>query len=219
MTKCLDLVGKNFNRLTVIKRVENNRFGQTQWLCECECGKKIIVKGYHLKNGNTRSCGCLQRETIGNISRKHGGAHNRLYIIWRNMKQRCNDIKNCSYKNYGERGMRVCEEWLDFENFRDWALENGYDFYAKRGECTLDRIDNNGNYCPENCQWVSMKEQGLNRRNNHNITINGKTHCIAEWARIFGIKREIIKDRILSGWDEVQAVTTPVRKYGIIKLT
>lgn len=203
MGKCIDLTGQKFGRLTVIKRAENKGTRAT-WLCKCDCGNELIVVGKNLRTGNTKSCGCYQQDIAREAQTKHKGSNTRLYGVWACMIQRCSNPNNCSYKRYGARGIKVYEEWFDFVVFQNWALQNGY-----ADNLSIDRIDVNGNYEPSNCRWATQKEQCQNTRKNHNITINGETHCINEWARIYNIKREIIKDRILRGWDEVKAVITP----------
>lgn len=208
MGKCIDLMGRKFGRLTVIKRAENNGTRAT-WLCKCDCGNELTVIGKNLRNGNTKSCGCYQQDKARETQTRHKGRNTRLYGVWACMIQRCTNPNNDSYKRYGARGIKVCDDWLDFGKFQEWAMANGYNPNAKRNECTLDRINNNSNYQPDNCRWINIQKQCQNTRKNHNITINGETHCISEWARIYNIKREIIKDRIKRGWDEVKAITTP----------
>lgn len=159
----IDLTGKRYNRLTVI-----SFHGDGRWLCRCDCGNYKIINGSSLKNGNTKSCGCIHSEQLAkrnSDNRKHGHTDDRLYGIWHGIKQRCCDPNRKDYKNYGGRGIKVCDEWLnDFSAFREWAIASGYDYNAKFMECTIDRIDNNGNYEPDNCHWVSMKEQTKTRR-------------------------------------------------------
>lgn len=170
-----DISNQRFGRLTVIERAENSKSGKTRWRCQCDCGNTVSVQASSLKGGITRSCGCLQREIVSQNNRsmvgklhplfKHGDKGSRLYTIWRNMKKRCNNPNRRDYKNYGGRGIVVCDEWLhDYTAFHNWAMANGYDPDAPYGQCTLDRIDVDGNYCPQNCRWVSMAVQNQNKQ-------------------------------------------------------
>ena len=213
MSSFKDLTGKRFGRLVVIERVEShiqpNGQRKTQWLCQCDCGEKIIIKASDLKSGHTRSCGCLRIEKIT----KHGLFGTRIYIIWHNIKHRCYNPKDSNYKNYGSRGITMCKEWLnDFHSFYNWAMTNGYDENAKRGECTIDRIDVNGNYVPSNCRFVNIKIQQSNKTNNHLITYNGETHNISEWSEILNIKFGTLFARLKRGWSIEKTLTMPVRK-------
>lgn len=169
MPEFIDLTGKRFGRLTVSERSlfsGNSKKPITYWECNCDCGNKTVVQGGALRRGVTQSCGCLQKEwTKENKPRTtHGSANSRLYQVWSLMKQRCELPSNNRYYAYGALGVRVCPEWHDFITFQKWAYENGYDPGSPRGACTIDRIDPEGNYCPENCRWVSMKIQNSNKR-------------------------------------------------------
>lgn len=176
----IDLTGQQYGRLTVIKRAEN--IGKNvAWLCKCECGKEKAVLGSHLKSGATQSCGCLLKEHTKSLTKPtHGMSESRLYNIYAAMKQRCYNQGIKSFKDYGGRGIEVCEEWRNsFEAFYEWAMANGY-----ADNLTLDRIDVNGNYEPTNCRWATRKEQNNNKRNNCKITYKDETHTLAEWIEI-----------------------------------
>jgi hypothetical protein len=143
---------------------------------------------------------------------KHGGTGTRLHKVWITMKQRCSNPNGDEYHRYGGRGIRVCEEWLSFANFRDWAMANGYNPNAPRGTCTLDRIDNDGNYEPSNCRWVDMREQMKNRpKRGLFYEYNGESHTLYDWAKIMGTSHSLLRNRIRWGWDIEQALTAPVR--------
>lgn len=214
--KLIDLTGQVYERLTVIKRVDDyispSGDRKVQWLCKCKCGKEVIVTGNNLKNGNIKSCGCYNRELLPKINSTHNASNTRLYHIWTCMKDRCYNPKNKKYKDYGGRGIIICDEWInDFEAFANWAYDNGYIENVSRGECTIDRIDVNGNYCQQNCRWVNQKVQTNNKRNNHYITYNGETHTVTEWNNILGYKKGVLSRRIFSGWSIEDAFTKPVK--------
>lgn len=215
--KGTDITGQKFGRLTVLKRMDRiDSQGRRLYECLCECGKVTYVNSHDLKNGSTKSCGCLGAELFLSRITKHGAYKTRLYKVWGDMKNRCTNKNNDHYKDYGGRGITVCDDWMRFESFRDWAFSHGYDEYAKFGVCTLDRIDVNGNYCPENCRWVDAKTQSNNKRTNVYLEFDGQRHTISEWSEITGIGKTVIRQRILSGWDVEKALTTipkPGGKY------
>lgn len=202
----INLIGQKFNMLTPIKYMGKNKWGQSMWLCKCDCGKEKIVQGNRLKNGGTRSCGCLYKKC--NI--KHGRSRSKAYSIWQNMIQRCQNPNFKIYKYYGGEGITVCNQW---DINKGGSFEN---FYADVGEIpkglTLDRIDNNGNYSPDNWQLVTRKEQGKNRRNNKLYNYNGEIKCGSGFAEKYRINRSTLESRLKRGLSIEKALTIPVRK-------
>lgn len=210
------MIGRRFCRLVVIdegeKRLKRNGFYDDRWICKCDCGNVKTISGHSLRYGNTKSCGCLGREK-GNENLliaqtpKHNQFGTRLYNIWGKMNSRCNCKSATQYPRYGGRGIKVCEEWRKFIPFYEWSMANGY-----RDDLSIDRIDVNGNYCPENCRWVTWKQQANNRRNTRYLTYNGKTMCVKDWETETGINSVTIKHRIDKfGWSVERALTEKVR--------
>lgn len=155
----IDLTGQRFGMLTVVSRDGTTKHRTVTWLCRCDCGGETIVAGNDLKRNHTKSCGCLRQGLA-----KHRKTDTRLFNVWKSMKRRCNGKTDKNYDRYGGRGITVCEEWQhNFQAFYDWSMANGYDENAPRGKCTIDRIDNDKGYLPENCRWVDMKVQTRNR--------------------------------------------------------
>lgn len=216
MSKVHDLTGQRFGRLLVVERNGSNNNGRAMWKCKCDCGSEVTILGSMLLNNKAMSCGCLRREiakeTMTKASTKHGGKHDRLYNIWAGMKKRCYSSSNKSYYNYGARGITVCDEWLhDYQAFKDWAYANGYKDSADKYECTLDRVNSNGNYSPDNCRWVNALQQANNRRDNVTIRLGDEIHTIPEWSRITGISISALRGRVSSCWSAERILSEPVR--------
>lgn len=205
MSKAIDITGQKFGKLTAIKLHHIKRYEsctKRYWLCKCECGNSAIVSQGQLTCGKTKSCGCMQSLYF---ETKHKMAHTRLYNTWENMRKRCYKKQDKHYKWYGARGIKTCEEWKnDFVPFMNWALNNGYN-----EKLTLDRIDVNKDYTPENCRWVNWITQQRNKRSNHLLTYKNKTLCISEWADIYNINRSTLSYRIKKGWSIEKALNTP----------
>lgn len=205
-----DLQNQRFGKLIVIGYAYTNERNRAVWLCECDCGKKKEVTTGNLKSGTTRSCGCLHKEQLAKKLTTHGEYGSRLYWCWHNMKARCFNENDKRYMSYGGRGITVCEEWLVFENFRAWAMENGY-----ADDLSIDRINVNGNYEPSNCKWSSDIEQARNKRNNRLVTYEGKTQTLKEWAEELGVNYYTLHSRIVKrGWSVERALTKGAVMYG-----
>jgi len=175
MSKRIDMTGKKYGKWTVISSVGNNDVGQSKWLCECECGKRVIILGYTLRQGSSRGCKTCGLKT-GNLKKiKHGdafkGKTERLYTIWLHMKARCLNKNSCDYKYYGGKGVCIYNEWKDYKLFKDWAIIFGY-----KNDLTIDRINSNGNYEPSNCQWVTLSEN-IRRRNYDRANHSRDSYC------------------------------------------
>ena len=186
MSKFVDLTGRKFGELTVVRRVENHRSGQAMWLCTCSCGGEHKATSHNLTCGDVRTCGCLSRKLAAEKITRHGRYNTPAYNSWRGMKDRCTNPKHSAYARYGGRGITVCDRWLEsFENF-----------YADMGERpskqhTLDRINNDGPYSPENCRWATWEEQANNRRNNVWIEFQGERLSAAQWRKRLGVVSDL----------------------------
>lgn len=202
--KNVDLTGKRFGKLVAISIDHKSNSGtRVYWKCVCDCGGTRVVSNDHLKNGDVSDCGCYRKHIAH--WKKHGMCDTRLYNIWSLMKERCYNSKRKEYPNYGGRGICVCPEWHDAKTFIDWAIKNGYS-----KNLTLDRIDNNGNYCPNNCRWVDRKKQMNNRRNNHYISYNGEKMTITQLAEKNGLTYSQLYKRIKLGWTIEKAISEPI---------
>lgn len=188
----IDLTGKRFGRL-IAKEIAESRNWVVYWKCICDCGNTTTVSSAKLRNGKTRSCGCLRKEMTIERNTKHNLRHKRIYNIYCTMKARCYNPNNYEYHNYGGRGIKVCDEWLGengIDNFAMWSYKNGYDENADFGKCTIDRIDTNGNYDPNNCRWTTQKVQANNTRTNFYLEHDGEVHSISEWSDILKLDYE-----------------------------
>lgn len=198
--RTIDLTGKTFGRWTVLGYSGQGKSRGTMWLCRCECGTEKTVDSASLRRGGSLSCGCFNEE----VCTKHGQCGSRLYGIWAGMIGRCTRTRHKSYRNYGGRGIKVCERWMSFANFAADMPPFPGDGYQ------IDRIDNDGNYEPGNCRWATRKENMRNRRTTHLMTLNGVTKPMSDWADELGINRDTIRDRLRRGWSEERALTVPV---------
>lgn len=191
----LDLTGQRFGKLTVIERGEN-KGKYTTWICKCDCGNIKRIRTDALRSGVTVSCGKHQLDHLKNRQYKYPQdvRNRRIRNVWHGMMRRCNDEKDRSFKNYGGRGIKVCEEWNDYVSFARWAMRNGYS-----RNLTLDRIDNDGNYEPSNCKWSTQHEQRCNKQNSRRETINGITKTVSEWAKEYGVHPNTVYRRLDRG--------------------
>lgn len=178
-----DLTGNKYGKLLVVEKAKKRSGGNYFWICACDCGDFSVVRGTYLVQGHTKSCGCMRKESLRDVANVHGKSGSRIYRIWQNMRRRCYNENFVSYPNYGMRGIEVCDEWRnDFLVFYDWAMANGY-----RDDLTLDRINNDGPYSPENCRWATVKEQSNNKRDTLYFSCCGTTDTLANWARKVGV--------------------------------
>lgn len=191
-----DLTGQRFGRLTVMNYtgtyLSPKGSKKAKWLCKCDCGKEIIVIGNNLRKGKTKSCGCLQREITINRSTIHNMSKSRIFHIWFAIKRRCTEKNYRAYNHYGGRGIKICDEWKnDFTTFYNWAIVNGYN-----DKLTIERIDVNGNYEPNNCKWATRIEQANNKRTNKHITYKEQTRTLKEWCNLLQLPYGTILYRI-----------------------
>lgn len=199
MTRALDLAGFRSGALVALHRVENSKNGRVCWLCQCDCGNTTIAVAADIKSGHTKTCGCRSLRHP-----KHGYASTKIYKIWKSMNQRCHNPKNKSYPRYGARGIFVCDRWKEFSSFLE-------DMGVPEKGLSLDRIDNDKGYSPDNCRWVNSKTQNRNRRDNNLIDFNGEVKTLAEWAEEKQMPYSTLSYRIHRGWDVEKALLTPVR--------
>ena len=195
MSEKKDLTGLKFMHLLVLEEAGKNKDGRTKWLCKCDCGNYHTTLGKYLLNGDTTSCGCRRARILRETTERQTTHHmtgTRLYQIWSGIRGRCNNPNEECYPNYGGRGIKICDEWnSNFTTFYEWAINNGY-----KENLTIDRIDNNGDYNPNNCRWTDLKTQANNTRRNHYLTYKGETKSLAEWAEIKKINYSTLRARI-----------------------
>lgn len=177
-----NIIGERYGHWKVLSYNSTSKYGHVYFNCQCDCGSIKRVRYSKLKSGESKSCGCKRRELYSNGAYENG-KRTKLYNTWLAMRNRCYDKNNNRYMSYGERGIKVCQEWESFENFKSWSLSNGY-----KDGLTIDRINNNDIYSPSNCRWVDYYAQANNTRKNKYITYNGTKRTIAEWARALNIK-------------------------------
>lgn len=211
----LNLTGRRFCRFTVIKPVRVIARNNTlRWLCRCDCGNERILLAGDLNSGHAKSCGCYAREMAAKLQFRHGHWSNKKaspeWTAWNQMRQRCSNPKNSSFKRYGARGIVVCERWQKFENF---LADMGPKPVGPKRFFSVERKNNNGNYEPSNCKWATQTEQSNNRRSNRIVSWNGVTKTVTQWASELGIKVQTLGYRIRDAWPVEEAFTRPVRKY------
>lgn len=199
------ILGKKYGEVEIVEYLRKGPNNERVYLGRCSCGKTKEFFISNLRTGKTKSCGCLAARALSERSRTHGDRQTRLYSIWTNMKTRCEN-ENCdSYKHYGAKGIKVCEEWSSsYESFKEWAIKNGY-----TDDLTIDRIDNNRGYYPDNCRWADSRTQSRNRDYAWNITIDGITKHAKDWCEDYGVNYKTAYTRLSRGWDEKYAVTVP----------
>lgn len=195
----IDMIGKKFGKLTVLEEADQRKDRRIVYKCKCDCGNVSYVIGKNLRNGTTKSCGCLRHESYNT---KHGKRNTTLYGVWCGMRYRCTNKNRFDYKDYGGRGIKVCDEWRnDFQTFYDWAMLNGY----KKG-LEVDRINVDGNYEPNNCRLITHSDNCNNKRNNVYLTYNGNTRTMTRWAEKLNIPYSTIKHRHYSGWSDKECL-------------
>lgn len=207
MSVQIDMTGQKFGRLTVIAHAYyDSTSHQSIWKCQCSCGKITYVNRSNLIRGMTKSCGCYNIESLKRCKTHGFNSKDRLYRIWSGIKSRCYNKFVKIFDRYGGRGIKMCDEWKnDFMAFREWAISTEYN-----DNLSIDRIDNDGDYCPENCRWATRIIQCNNRRTNVFITYNGEVHTLAEWSRITGIKELTLASRKRNGWTDKECIEVPV---------
>lgn len=209
-----DLIGKTFNRLTVLEFAGRDKHKSRIWNCACECGGTATASTNSLKRGNTKSCGCLQKEkaaksgkkflTVHGLSKHPNGKKTRLFRIWTGIKTRCLNPNDHAFPRYGGRGILLCKEWMDFAVFHEWAINNGY-----KDNLTIERVDLNGNYEAANCKWITKGDQANNRKSSRFISFENNQYTLSQLARKHSISVPLLHARLSRGWTIEDAVKEP----------
>ena len=202
------ILDQKYGRLTILELAGKNKFGHMLVKCKCECGNTMVTEATRVIHGKTLSCGCLQKEVAAKRMTVHGMTNTRLHAIWQAMIRRCEDPKNNRYYSYGAKGIAVCNEWKDFTNFKNWSFANGYS-----EELSIDRINNDKGYCPENCRWATKIQQANNKTNNRMLTYKGQTKTAKQWSRFFGFDYKYFHEKLKKcGWSIEKVLEIPYFK-------
>lgn len=203
-----NLSGKRFGRLVVIDEAPKGIRNKVRWQCLCDCGNEVVTYADNLRSGHTSSCGCLSRDISRKMLTTHGkagrGNTHPLFRVWMAIKNRCYNQNSTAYKDYGGRGIKLCKEWQEFQPFYEWAMKNGY----KTG-LEIDRTDNDSGYCPENCRFITAKQNNRNKRNNRYITIDGETKTLSAWSELYNLNHTTILHRLRDGWKDKELLVPP----------
>jgi len=217
MTKFIDAIGVVYGRLTILERVLSpTKANLTYYKCKCNCGNIAIISRPNLVSGHTISCGCYKKElmTSNKYKETHNESRTRLYHTWQSMKQRCYDINIKEYKWYGARGIGICIEWMDYISFSNWAKGNGY-----KKHLTIDRIDNDGDYEPNNCKWSTTKQQNRNKTTTRFVELNGEKKGLGEWSEILNIPMSTMVNRANRKCSPEQILNTNYKRRNIETIT
>lgn len=205
--RIINMEGKRFGRLVGLSRAGSNHRGAAAWLFRCDCGKTKVIAGKDVRSGGTVSCGCYRDENSGYCNAKYDEKTKALVRVWSGMKRRCLNKNSTAWERYGGRGIKICERWIN-------SLENfAKDMGPRPPGTSLDRINNDGDYCKENCRWATFLQQNNNRQSSRFINFLGKTKTISEWERETGVRAQRITKRLALGWDESRAISQPARTY------
>lgn len=207
-SKLVDISGQRFGMLVAVKRIAIKPRRGSLWECKCDCGNTKAIFQCQLRQGKTKSCGCFFKKNVGKWNTTHGCSMTKAFRSWMGMIRRCHSEHDAAFARYGGRGIKVCEEWRN--SFDAFLRDMGHPPTAKH---SIGRIDNDGHYQKDNCEWQTAAQQNANRSNSVFITIDGKTKCVSEWCRHFGVNVPAAFARIKYGWDPVRVFTTPIRHY------